>query len=396
MYFDVDKNPIRVMIVLALGFCCLPAVSAFMQQTSLGQLMSIDETNETSTPSATKAENTTNIPLAAVNEQPVGILMGEISNISNITSANSLLAIKFCVATANPCLGTDEDDNMTGDDGMNLIYGRGGNDIISAKGAHDEIFGDVGNDNMSGGDDNDRIFGDLGNDYLTGGDGNDYMHGEFFDAPVGGPDIMNGEGGNDEMYGDVGNDNMSGGVGNDIMYGWEDNNELDGGEGNDVVVGWTGNDMMRGNDGDDVMYGFQGSDMIQGGPGNDTIYHNADAHPAPTDPDGSKDVINCGDGYDRAWINTSPDGDHAVNCERVIGGGPNLDGDLDGVPDKYDNCVSVFNPNQADWEDDGIGDACDNDHDNDHILNPVDNCPLDPNHNQKDEDHDGIGDVCDV
>ncbi len=42
------------------------------------------------------------------------------------------------------------------------------------------------------------------------------------------------------------------------------------------------------------------------------------------------------------------------------------DGDLDGVPDRYDNCVSVQNPYQADADSDGKGDACDP-------------CPLDAN-----------------
>jgi hypothetical protein len=35
------------------------------------------------------------------------------------------------------------------------------------------------------------------------------------------------------------------------------------------------------------------------------------------------------------------------------------DGDADGLPDTSDNCVAVFNPNQADRDDDGLGDACD-------------------------------------
>ncbi|HAJ04943.1 MAG TPA: hypothetical protein DCL76_00105 [Chloroflexi bacterium] len=36
------------------------------------------------------------------------------------------------------------------------------------------------------------------------------------------------------------------------------------------------------------------------------------------------------------------------------------DGDLDGVPDVADNCLSYWNPSQYDRDDDGLGDSCDN------------------------------------
>ena len=35
------------------------------------------------------------------------------------------------------------------------------------------------------------------------------------------------------------------------------------------------------------------------------------------------------------------------------------DGDGDGAPDSTDNCVDVANPDQADTDNDGLGDACD-------------------------------------
>ena len=66
---------------------------------------------------------------------------------------------------------------------------------------------------------------------------------------------------------------------------------------------------------------------------------------------------------------------------------PAPDHDGDGVPDLADNCggppyALVPNPDQADTDDDGAGDACDN-------------CPTVCNPGQQDSDGDGVGDACD-
>lgn len=92
------------------------------------------------------------------------------------------------------------------------------------------------------------------------------------------------------------------------------------------------------------------------------------------------------------------------------------DSDCDGIADDYDNCWNVLNCDQADWDGNGIGDAC-QDLDNDGIpdatyvqddtinnansCNPAvivtdeDNCPIVYNPDQSDVDSDGIGDLCD-
>ncbi len=97
-----------------------------------------------------------------------------------------------------------------------------------------------------------------------------------------------------------------------------------------------------------------------------------------------------------------------------------LDRDGDGVPDSVDNCPAVFNPIrptdhprvQSDLDGDGVGDACDawptcsentascltlnaHDRDNDGVPNFFDNCPNDVNPDQADRDRDGLGDACD-
>ena len=72
-----------------------------------------------------------------------------------------------------------------------------------------------------------------------------------------------------------------------------------------------------------------------------------------------------------------------------------------------DNCPALANPDQADGDQSGVGDACEDadgdgipdsedDDDEDGILNVQDNCPSDPNDAQTDGDGDGVGDVCDT
>ena len=80
-----------------------------------------------------------------------------------------------------------------------------------------------------------------------------------------------------------------------------------------------------------------------------------------------------------------------------------VDSDHDGVIDLEDNCPSVSNKGQTNWdynnlpsnEGDSLGDACDPDDDNDGINDNVDNCHYVPNSDQIDIDNDTIGDVCD-
>jgi hypothetical protein len=72
-----------------------------------------------------------------------------------------------------------------------------------------------------------------------------------------------------------------------------------------------------------------------------------------------------------------------------------FDEDGDGIPDELDNCPLMPNPDQADFDSDGMGDVCDPDDDDDGVLDTGDNCPVAYNPAQVDTDIDGLGDVCD-
>lgn len=82
-------------------------------------------------------------------------------------------------------------------------------------------------------------------------------------------------------------------------------------------------------------------------------------------------------------------------CEAVPDASPVCDEDWDGAPDGDDNCPGMSNPTQWDSDEDGLGDACDEDIDGDGVANGVDNCVYAPNASQADGNGDGLGDHCD-
>jgi Ca2+-binding RTX toxin-like protein len=126
------------------------------------------------------------------------------------------------------------------------------------------------------------------------------------------PAQCNGTNDGDTMVGDSEQNIMLGKAGNDVMTGKG---------GNDLLFGFSGDDVLSGGTGNDDICAGIGADRIAGGDGNDLISHNGcDPTPPLTDPDGSKDVIDCGLGDDEVSINVSVDHDTASGCEIVHAG----------------------------------------------------------------------------
>lgn len=136
-------------------------------------------------------------------------------------------------------------------------------------------------------------------DLMTGGAGDDLIRGGR------GNDSLFGQGGNDRIYGGPGRDRLWGGPGDDVLRGDRGNDRLSGGPGSDRILGGPGADVLIGVVGEDAFN--TGADGKQsGGAGDDVIYAR----------DGDQDTINCGPGYDVAYVDAVEDG--VYDCEKVI------------------------------------------------------------------------------
>ncbi|MHA7773803.1 M10 family metallopeptidase C-terminal domain-containing protein [Roseibium sp. M-1] len=209
-------------------------------------------------------------------------------------------------------IGSRHDDILIGNDGNNVLDGRGGGDRM-AGGLGDDVYfvdsaddivreeEDGGNDTIivldrsidvsgfanienivyvdgtptepvadTGGSTPDAggtlggiIFGDNGDNTINGGAGGQTIFGlDGDDLIIGGRDTLASRDINNTIPFDELEDQTETDDGNDALYG---------GRGNDTIIGGAGDDLLDGGDGDDTLMGQAGADVFRGGAGVDTV-----------------------------------------------------------------------------------------------------------------------------
>ncbi|MCV2355711.1 hypothetical protein LNV09_16320 [Paucibacter sp. B2R-40] len=235
--------------------------------------------------------------------------------------------------------GSEFDDTLIGDGGVNTLIGGPGNDRLYGRAGNDVLLGGAGQDLLDGGDgvdtvsyaiSNEGVQVDLGLGIGQGGDadgdsftgvenvtGSRYSDVLIGDAAVNtllggrGADVLNGGGGADVLNGGDGSDtadysgsvlgvqadlntssatggdatgdvlisieNLAGGLSDDTLLGDSSANRLSGNEGNDLLSGGAGNDQLDGGKGNDTLTGGTGADRLTGGLGIDTAVYASSA-----------------------------------------------------------------------------------------------------------------------
>ena len=108
--------------------------------------------------------------------------------------------------------GNNGNDVISTGQGLSLLFGDAGNDFITTATDITEIFGGEGDDFILGGAAADGLLGNAGNDWIEGGEGFDGLSGEnsdlFFNSPIIGHDVLNGQGNDTDYDGESGDDIM--------------------------------------------------------------------------------------------------------------------------------------------------------------------------------------------
>ena len=133
-------------------------------------------------------------------------------------------------------------------------------------------------------------------------------------AGTNGPDEFYSHEGDDFIVGYDGDDLVYGGEGHDALYGKGGADTIRGESGPDYLSGQWGRNSLHGGDGADTISGDYGEDRIYGGEGDDTIEAGSVYRASVSEPDGRRDLIDCGPGTDTVSYEKEVDRVES-NCE---------------------------------------------------------------------------------
>jgi Ca2+-binding RTX toxin-like protein len=224
--------------------------------------------------------------------------------------------------------GSEYDDTLTGDGGINLLEGRGGNDRLYGLASDDTLLGGAGDDlldggagadSMSGGSGNDTYYVDNAQDVVTeaAGDGTDQLFtGVSIVLPV---NVERG------TYTGPAGGGIQGNAQDNQITGNEFDNSLDGAGGTDTVsyayatASVTVNlaQGIAAGSGNDAVIGFEN---VEGGSAADTFIGTSEAN--VLDGKAGADQMFGGAGADIYYVDNA--GDQAIETDNVPGGGSGL------------------------------------------------------------------------
>jgi serralysin len=149
-----------------------------------------------------------------------------------------------------------------------VIFGLGGNDIITGGSAADQLYGQDGADSIFGGNGDDWLYIDSFDFNLNGGIGSDRsssLDGSALNLNLGTTSI-------EWVWASNHADNLNGStnVQDLFLFGFDGADVLTGGSGNDNLLGQAGADQMIGGNGNDVIYFDSDDTVVNGGNGQDT------------------------------------------------------------------------------------------------------------------------------
>lgn len=165
-------------------------------------------------------------------------------------------------------VGSDHNDNLTGNNSATFLNGRKGDDVLRGGMGADTLFGDDGRDTLIGG---------AGADSLDGAGGWDVASYETATRGVK-VDLENQDQNTNDAEGDIieNVEHLKGSAYADNLRGNAVNNTFWGGDANDIIYGRDGNDALKGENGHDILFGGNGGDTLDGGSGTDRAdYHHS-------------------------------------------------------------------------------------------------------------------------